>query len=479
MSLKKQFISGVIWNSVGRFSSLGVQFIVSIILARMLGPYEFGIIGILSVFIAIAQILLDSGFSQALIQRGRNNPIEYSSVFFVNLFVGLVLYLTLYFFASFLDDFYDINNLHFYARIIFLIIPINALGIIPRTLLTKDLEFNKLSIIELISSVLSGIIGIAAAIYGLGIYALIVQMLSINILRTLLSYIYKRWIVVFRISWESIKDLFSYGINLMFTGLLTVLFNNIHALIIGKYYNANNVGYYNQAKQYEQITSSTITDIVMGVSFPTMVKFKEDINSLKIAYKKIIELIVFIMAPLMIGLMSFSEELFDFILTEKWRPAVPYFNILCIYGATFPLHQINGNVFKVLDKTKTLLYIEIFRRMALVMSIIVTINISISAMLYGQVISMAFVIIIAMYYSGRLINYRVVDQIKDTIGYYIIASISVFLSLCIKQYLCLPNYIVILIMVMLIGSFYLFANYVFKTSALMEIIKLFKINKNI
>lgn len=466
MSLKNKFITGVFWSGIGRFSSLGIQFIVSIILARILGPYAYGIIGILTVFVAIAQIITDSGFGQALIQKGENSQIDYSSVFFLNLFIGIFLYGLLYIFAPYLDTFYQIKNLGEYARIIFLIIPINSIGLIPRTLMQKDLEFKKISIIELCSALFSGIIGILLAYFKFEIFALIAQMLTINILRTLLSILVKKWLPTLKFSILTIKKLFTYGVNLMLTSLLTVIFNNIHTLIIGKYYSAINVGYYNQAKQYEQITSNTVTDIVLSVSFPALVKFKGDLLALKLAYKKIIEMVIFLIAPLMIGLLSFSYELFEVILTEKWIAAVPYFNILCIYGSTFPLHQINSNIFKVLGESKTLLYLELFRRIVLILSIVLTISISIEALLYGQVISMLVVIVVSMYYSGRLIGYKIKDQLKDIYIYYVITVISVLLSYSFKCVFHMDSLFTIIYMIISIMSFYLIGCYIFKTQAI-------------
>lgn len=472
MSVKKQFINGVIWSSLGRFSSLGIQLVVSIILARILGPYEYGIIGILTVFIAIAQILLDSGFGQALIQRGKDNQIDYSSVFFLNLAIGILLYSILYAVSPLLDDFYNIEDLHKYARLIFLVIPINSLGIIPRTLLTRDMQFKKISIIDITSSLLSGGIGIYAALIGFGVYALIIQMLSINILRTILSIVARKWTPVLNVSFSTIKDLFPFGVNLMLTSLLSVIFNNIHTLIIGRYFNAKDVGYYNQAKQYEQITSNTVTDIVIGVSFPTLVKYKNDIDGLKNAYKRIIEIVIFIVAPLMLGLISFPCELFICILTEKWLSAVPFFQILCIYGATFPLHQINGNILKVLGKGKTLLYVEILRRVLLIVSILATINISIEALLVGQIISMFFVIIVSMYCSGKLINYSVQEQLKDVSVYYLLAFIAVIISFVVKLCFNMSAIGTVIFMTLSICVVYLIGCWMLKVNAFVYLINI-------
>lgn len=423
-SIKKQFISGVAWSTLSRFSSLGIQFIVTLILARLLDPSDFGVIGMLSIFMAVSQILLDSGFGDALIQKESKSEIEYSSVFYLNTIIGFFCYVVLYMASPLLDDFYHMDNLHIYSRILFLVIPINAIGLIQRVQLRQELAFKKIAIIEISAALLSGIVGVLLAYLHFGVYALICQMLIINICRTSFTILFRRWYPSFIFSFHALKPLFSYGINLTVSSLLTVVFNNIHALLIGRFYNPQSVGYYNQAKQYEQLSSNTLTDIVMSVSFPTLVKFKDNEEKLKEYYKRIIELVVFLVVPLMCFLYVVSDHLLVLLLTEKWLPASVFFKILCIYGITFPLHQINGNVIKVKGESRKYLYIELFRRALLLLSIIATLSISIEAMLYGQIIAMIFVIIASMYVSGSLVKYSVIDQIIDILPYYIMGVVS-------------------------------------------------------
>lgn len=433
-SIKGKFISGVVWSSISRFTVLGIQFLVTLILARKLSPGDFGTIGLLNVFLALSQILLDSGFGDAIIQKESRKQIDYSSVFYINIIVGIICYVILYATSPLLDKFYRIDSLHEYARILFLIIPINALGLIQKVQLRQDLEFYKMSIIEIVSALLSGILGVYMAYDGYGIYSIIAQMVSINILRTISVMLINKWMPSFVFSIQSIKPLFNFGINLTLTSLLTVIFNNIYTIIIGRCYDPKSVGYYNQADQYERLSANTITEIVMGVSFPTLVKFKDDIDRLREAYSKIIESVIFIVAPMMLYLFVISEDLFVFLLTDKWAPASPYFKILCIYGVTFPLHQINGNVLKVLGKGKQYFKIELLRRTLIIVSICITINISIIALIYGQIISMMIIIAVSMKLAGKYVNFPIKRQILDVLPYYINAIISAFFTFAIVHY---------------------------------------------
>lgn len=476
-SLKTQFLSGVAWTSISRFGSLGIQFLVTIILARLLNPEDFGVIALLTVFIAIAQILLDSGFGDALIQRESNSTLEYSSVFYLNILIGIVCYLILFIGSPLLDSFYNIKSLHIYARILFLVIPINALGLIQRVQLRQSLSFKKLSIIEIVAAIISGIVGISLAFLGFGIYSLIGQLLTINIFRTLLTILINRWCPTLEFSIDALRPLFRFGINLTLSGLLTVFFNNIHTILIGKYYCPKSVGYYNQAKQYEQLSSNTITDIVLNVSYPTLVKLKDESNRLREVYKKIIEAVVFLVVPLMCILFIISDDLLVLLLSEKWLPASIFFKILCLYGITFPLHQINGNILKVKGKSKTYLNIELIRRVLLIISIVVTLHISIEAMLYGQIIAMSVIILISMYYSGRLIDYKLFNQIKDIIPYYIAGIIASVISVYFYQFLSFIPVIKIIVMSLIYVAFYITLCKILVADALNTVLTLLKSRK--
>lgn len=316
----------------------------------------------------------------------------------------------------------------------FLIIPINALGLIQKIQLRQDLAFKKISVIEIVSALLSGVLGIYMAYNRYGIYSIIAQMVSVNVFRTILTILINRWVPSLVFSFQSIKPLFNFGINITLSSLITVIFNNIYTIIIGRCYDSESVGYYNQAEQYERLSANTITEIVMGVSFPTLVKFKDNINRLREAYSRIIENVVFIVAPLMLYLFVISEDLFVLLLTDKWLPASPYFKILCIYGATFPLHQINGNILKVLGKSKQFFYLELFRRGLIIVSIFFTIKISITAMLYGQIISMLIIIIVSMWLAGKYINYSVKNQIVDVLPYYISALLAAVIAYLVVHF---------------------------------------------
>lgn len=420
--IKKKFISGVIWEGVGRYSALGIQFVVTIIIARILTPADFGVIGLLTVFIALGQIFLDSGFSQALIQKKDTTEIDLSSVFFLNMILGIGVYLLLYILSPFVAEFYNIPELTNYSRILFLIIPINSFGLVQNVIIQKELAFKKTATASVLSAVISGVVGVVMAYNGYGIWSLIGQQITLNFSRTLLYILQRRWLPIFIISLQSIREMFGFSMNLMFHSIVNVTMKNIYALVIGKFYPVAQVGYYNQANKFEEVTAASITQIVLKVSFPALVQKKDEPKYLREAYSKIFSTSIYLVTPLMFCLMVISEPLFRLLLTEKWLPAVPYFKILCLYGMILPILQISYNLYKLFRKGKLLLIIDSLRHILVIISILFTINYSIDYMLWGLVIATVIMTLINLKKSGDLISISMKEQIKIILPYYITAA---------------------------------------------------------
>lgn len=471
-SVKKKFISGVLWESVGSFSSMGIQLIVTIVIARILTPAEFGIIGILSVFMTLGQILLDSGFSQALIQKKEASQIDFSSVFFLNMIVGIILYLILFFISPYIALFYKEPNLTTYARVLFLIIPINSFGLIQNVIIQKELTFKKTATASVLSAVISGVVGVSMAYSGFGVWALVWQQITANVSRTVLYIIQRQWMPIFTISVKTIKEMFAFSVNLMLHSIVNTLMKNIHTLVIGRFFPLAQVGYYNQAKKFEQISSSTITAIVMKVSFPALVQKRDEPHLLRTAYSKIFVTSVYFVAPIMLFLMSVAEPLFRLLLTEKWLPAVPYFQILCLYGMMVPLLQISYNLYKLYRRGRLLLLIDSFRHLLLIFSIIITISYGVESMLIGQVVISIFIVLLNLHRSGKLISTSLYDQLKKILPIYFL---SAFIGVVI--YL-LPNFdsdfLTLLFSAIVYLCVYLYASKLMKLEGYFELMLILK-----
>jgi len=276
---------------------------------------------------------------------------------------------------------------------------------------------------NMISALFSGIVGISMAYSGFGVWALVGQQISLHASRTLLYIIQMRWVPLFTISTKAIKELFTFSINLMLHSVVNTTMKNIYALVIGKFFAVSQVGYYNQADKFQEISAGTISQIVLKVSFPALAQKMDEPLYLRGAYVKIFATTIFFVAPLMVFLMCVAEPLFRFLLTEKWLPAVPYFQILCIYGMLLPTLQISYNLYKLFKKGRFLLFIDSFRHLLVVISIFFTIKFGIEYMLLGLVLCTVVMTIVNLLKSGALISLSLLDQLKSVFPYYLISGL--------------------------------------------------------
>jgi teichuronic acid exporter len=473
--IKKKFISGVLWESVGRFSSLGIQFIVLIIIARVLSPADYGIIGLLTFFIALGQIFLDSGFSQALIQKKEADEIDFSSVFFLNMIAGVIVYLFLYFISPYIASFYKLPDLTDYARVLFLIIPINSFGLIQNVIIQKELTFKKTATASIVSALFSGGVGIGMAYSGFEVWALVWQQISLHASKTFLYIIQRRWVPIFIISIKTIKEMFAFSMNLMAHSIVNTTMKNIYTLIIGKYFSIAQVGYYNQATKFEEISSMTISQIVMKVSFPALVYKKDEPLLIRLAFSKIFSTTIFFIAPTMVFLMIVGEPLFRLLLTEKWLPAVPYLRLLCLYGMMLPLMEISYMMYKLFRKGRLLFLIDSFKHLLLIISIILTIRYGIEYMLIGQVICTVFMSLLNLHKSGALISFTLLDRLKELLPYYLTSGIVGFIVYLLPDFD--SDFLTISFSAIVFLILYLVVAKLMKFEAYIEVISILKLLK--
>lgn len=422
-NLVKETANGMLWSFASRFLQLGIQLILTIILSRLLTPEDFATVGLLNVFTLLCSVIIDSGFGQALIRKKELTEEDKSTVFFINVGIGLLLYFVLYWASPLISEFYNIAELTTISRIVFCTLVINAACLVPHSLLTRELRFKPITIASVVSLFISAFCGVIYAIFYKDVYALVVQMVVFSILNCILINIFNKWHPQLIFSICAAKDMLPFSFNLLGTGLLVVLFNNLYTLIIGKTFSQKELGYYTQAKKIEEIPSLSITSIIQNVSYSSMAKMQNDTERLKKAYLRILSINLYIVVPLMAFCFVSSTELIPFVFGAKWLPIIPYFRILCVYGAIFPLMSINGNILKVKGFGKDVLGIEIVRRVLMVVFLIATIPLGMELMLIGWVISMLISIIYSFIICGKKIDYRVLDQLKDILQYYIISII--------------------------------------------------------
>lgn len=412
-SLKKQTVSGVIWSSIERFSVQGVQFLIMVIMARLLTPNDYGLVGMLAVFIAIAQSLIDSGFSQALIRKQNRTETDNSTVFYFNIAVGLTIYLIFYLIAPLVADFYNIPVLTPIMRVISLGIIFNSLAVVQRALLTIRIDFKTQAKASLLAAIISGIIGITMAYMEFGVWAIAAQQLTNLGLNTLILWIFAEWRPKKVFSIDSFKELFSFGSKLLASGLINTLYNNIYLIVIGKIFNAQKLGYYTRAQQFSDLPATNLTGVIQRVTFPLLCKISDNQEKLASVYRKLLRISSFIVFPITMGLSALSEPFILTILNEKWFFSATILKIICFATMWLPIHAINLNLLQVKGRSDLFLRLEIIKKILGVIILCITIPLGLIAMCYGEIMSSVITLIINTYYTGKLINIGFIQQMKD------------------------------------------------------------------
>lgn len=412
-NLKKKAISGVSWSAIDTLANSGITFLVGIILARLLSPAEFGLIGMITVFIAVSNSIVESGFSSALIRKVEAQRIDYNTVFYINLFLGILLYIILFFCAPAISRFFKEPILISITRVMGSILIINAFGIVQRTLLVKEVDFKTQTKVSLIASLISGVIGIGMAVKGFGVWSLVGQQISRQALNSIFLWVFNAWRPVLEFSKKSFQELFSFGSKLLVSGLIDTIYRNIYFLIIGKYYSAVQLGQYTRADQFNSIFSSNLTTAVQRVSYPILCSIQDDAERLKLTYQRVIKSTMLVTFACMLGLAAIAKPLILVLIGQKWLPAVAFLQIICFAGMLYPLHAINLNMMMVKGRTDLFLRLEIIKKVIAVIPIGLGIYYGIEFMLWGSVFVSLAAYFLNSYYAAMLINYSTWSQIKD------------------------------------------------------------------
>ncbi|WP_395803301.1 lipopolysaccharide biosynthesis protein [Daejeonella sp.] len=439
MSLRKKTLNGLIWTFSQQFGVQIISFFITIVLARILGPSEFGIIAMLSVFVAVGGLLVDGGLSSSLIRTGRANQKDYSTVFFFNLGGSLVIYALVYFLAPFISAFYKQEILTSVLRLYSIVFIINAFYEIQNARLVKVMDFKTQALIQIPSVLTSGLIGILLAINGFGVWSLVWMNISQSFLITLFHWVFSKWRPSLIFDSACFKRHFHFGYKMTLSGLLEIIYKNIYVLIIGKNYSAAQLGYYSRADSISQLPTNNIFNAINSVTYPMFASISEDNIRLKMVYKKLVQQVLFWNASILILLVVLAEPLFRFLLTEKWLPAVPYFQILCLAGILYPLHAYNHNILKVKGRSDLILKIEIVKKTIAVIGILLIIPFGIFGLLYFQLAFSILSCFINSYYSGILINYSIKEQLADIFPAIslsiLIGLICFFMDMILKPYI--------------------------------------------
>ena len=472
-SLKQKAAKGILWSTVERFSVQGVQFLIMIVMARLLTPHDYGLIGMLAIFIAVAQSLIDSGFSQALIRKQDRTEVDNNTVFYFNIVVSVLLYLILYVSAPSVADFYNTPQLCPVMRVICLGIIFNSLAVVQRALLTIRIDFKTQAKATLIAAVTSGIVGITMAYHSFGVWSLVTQQLLNLGLNTGLLWLLSKWRPQLVYSWQSFHELFAFGSKLLASGLLDTIYRNIYPIVIGKLFSASSLGHYTRAQHFSEFPSSNITGIIQRVTYPVLCEIQDDDTRLAGIYRKFLKLSAFIIFPLMIGLSSVAQPLVNLMLGPQWEFCGQLLHIICFSMMWFPIHAINLNLLQVKGRSDLFLRLEIIKKILGVSVLCITAPFGLVVMCYGQIFNSLVALIINTYYTGKLIHVGFFRQMRDLLPTIVLGLVMFTLILTVNSFI--PGDIAKLCVGIAVGvAFYSLSGYVFRFSELAELISLAK-----
>lgn len=472
-SLKGKALTGVIWSSIDKFSVQGIQFIIMLIMARLLSPSDYGLIGMLAVFIAVANSIVDSGFANALIRKQNRTDVDFSTSFYFNFVVGIVLYFVLFLVAPYIASFYNAPELVSVTRVLGLNLIINSLTIVQRAIFMIHVDFKTQSKASVTSVIISGIVGITLAYKGFGVWSLVVQTLLNSFINMFLLWVLSKWKPRREFSLDSFLNLFSFGSKLMISSVIDTLYKNIFTIVIGKKFLATDLGYYTRADQFVQMPSSNFTSIMQRVTYPILSSIQDDTIRLRSAYLRFLRISGYIIFPLMIGLAVLAYPVILFLLTDKWLFSAKLLQILCLSAMWYPIHAINLNLLQVKGKSNLFLRLEIIKKSVGIGILCITIPLGIVAMCIGSVISSLICLVINTYYTGIIINLGFIKQMKVLIPSLFYSFSMGVLIYFIIGYIHTPT-IQLVVGLLLGGAYYLGISYVTKSRDLKEIVVLVK-----
>lgn len=410
---KNKVIYSLLWKVMERIGTQGIQFFVMIVLARLLLPEEFGLIVLVTIFITIAGVFVQSGFNIALIQKKDADVIDFSSVFYLSLFVASLLYVFLFFTAPFIATFFEQPEFATVLRILSITLFFGSFNSIQNAIISRNMEFKKLFISSLGAIIFSGIVGVVMAYTGFGVWALVGQQLTNQLIVTLILTFTVKWKPKFIFSIDRIKILFSFSWKLLASSLLDTLNSNLRNLLIGKMFSPATLGFYNRGDQFPNFLISNINGSIQSVMLPTLSSYQDDKQKVKAIVRRAIVTSAFIVIPMMVGLAVIAEPLVKILLTDKWLPAVPFLQIFCAVYALWPIHTANLQAINALGRSDIFLKLEIIKKILGLIILAISLPFGVYAITLGILVGGILSTFINAYPNLKLLNYSIREQWKD------------------------------------------------------------------
>ena len=459
-SLKKKTVTGFIWRLAERMGAQGVSFVVSIVLARLLAPEAYGLVALITVFTNILQVFVDSGMGNALIQKKDADDLDFSTVFYFNIFMCTVLYIGMFFAAPLISKFYN-KPLTALVRVISLTLIIAGVKGVQQAYVSRKMLFKRFFFATLGGTIFSAFLGVFLAYKGAGAWALVAQQLSNAAIDTLILWITVKWRPKRMFSFKRLKGLFSYGWKLLVSALLDTGYNQLRSLIIGKVYSSADLAYYNKARNFPQIIITNVNTSIDSVLLPSMSKVQDSKESVKAMTRRAMKTSTYVMAPLLVGLAACGKALISLLITDKWLPSYPYMVIFCITFMFYPVHTANLNAIKAMGRSDLFLKLEIIKKVVGLISVVITMFISPFAMALSLLVTSILAQIINSWPNKKLMNYGYLEQLKDILPGILLAAFMGGCVYCVN-FLHLHSVITLLIQLPLGVVIYIGFSYLLK-----------------
>lgn len=427
---------GIYWQFFSQLATYGMQFIIGVVMARMLSPEDYGITALPAVFIAIAQVFVESGFTSALIRKDECTEKDLATSLYYSLIVGLLCYGVLYFMSPCIADFYDIPILTKLTRVTALVFLISPLTTPQQVILNRRVDFKTIARVSIANKLLSGVVGIYAAYIGFGLWALVIANLTSALLLFVFNWMAVRWFPKEGWSTESFKYLWGYGGKVLLTFLIDRIYINITPIVVGKYYSTSDLGTYNRAHQYAQLPSQQITGVVQQVTFPILSKIKHDDNKLEVNYRKILRVTAFVVFPIMFLMAVLAEPFIILLVTERWAACIPYLRLMCFWLMWLPIHSLNLNLLLIKGRSDLFLRLEIIKKIVGLSIMAITLPMGIMSFIVGSIINSIISLFINTYYTGKLIHIGFLKQMLDIAPILVLCVVMAVFSYITICFLC-------------------------------------------
>lgn len=471
--MNKIILSSLIWKFLERGGTQGIQFILQLFLARLLTPKDYGTVALITVFIAISTVFVQSGFNTALIQKKEIDEEDISSVFYISLFIAIIMYLVLWIVAPIISNFYKILELTSIVRVMGLVLFLDTFNSIQNAIVSRNMEFKRLFYSSLGAIIISGVLGIILAYRGLGVWSLVCQQLMNQFFICIILWFTVKWRPKLVFSIKKVKNLFSFGGKLLCSALIDTIYRELVNLIVGKVYSPAMLGYYNRGDQFPKVIVSNFNGSIQSVIFPALASVQHDKVRVKEIMRRAIMMSSYIVFPAMIGLIVISESMIKLVLTERWLPCIPYLRVFCLSYALWPIHTANLQAINAIGRSDIFLKLEIVKKIIGVSIIIVTSRYSPYMMAIGTVLNGIISSFINSYPNKRLLNYSYIEQMKDIMPALVISLIMGIVTYLI-QLLYYNDILTILLQIMFGGIIYIVFSYITKNESFIYLFTILK-----